>query len=319
MSRFRFAVIGCGRMGLAHSRRLAGDDRASIAGFYDADIAAAEQLRDSFATEATVCHSLDELLQSVDADAAVIGTPTSSHRNQIFACAERGWHVLTEKPLADTRDRIVELIDLANSSPQHFMVGYQRRCWTLYRRLLKEVQSGHHGPIRAVTGVSCEYWQQTIGDTWRDDPMINSGGYLGDAGSHKLDILFFVTGLRLQTLTAATSGNCGSRVPIVSSVIGSLDGDVPLTLTFTGHTNSFHEELFIHCEHADLIVRDYRLWIGRENAVEEIELPANESGRESVRNPVSEFLGLLEGGENIAPFECALPVFDFTAEILGTS
>lgn len=302
-------------MGLAHSHRLAEDDRSTIVGFYDPDEAAARRLRDDFAPDAVVCESLDELLDSTDADAAVIATPTSSHYQQIHAVAERGWHVLCEKPLADTRERIVELTELAKSSELQFMLGYQRRCWTVYRRLRDEIQSGRHGRVRAVTSHNCERWQQTIDGTWRDDPAMNSGGFLNDAGSHKIDVLFFVTGLQPREVFAI-SDHCESRVPIVSSVIGRLEGDVPLTMTFTGHASSFHEGLYIHCEHADLIVRDWRLWIGRDNEVEEIELPASETGPQSVRNPVSEFLELLNGGENPAPFECALPVFDFTTAML---
>lgn len=318
MSQFRFVVIGCGRMGLAHSRRLAEEDRSSIVAFFDPDRSAAERLRDSFAPEAAVFSTLDELLASTDADAAVIATPTTAHCEQIHAVADRGWHVLSEKPLADTRERITELIALAEAHDAHFMLGYQRRFWAVYRRLREEIQSGSHGPITAVTSVNSERWQQTIADTWRDDPSANSAGFLGDAGSHKIDILFFVTGLRPVDVSAI-SDTCGSRVPIVSSVTARLEGGAPLTMTFTGHANSFHEELFIHCEQSDLIVRDHRLWLGRDNQLEEIELPAKETGPESVRNPVTGFLDLLSGqAENAAPFDCALDVYDFTNAILNS-
>jgi predicted dehydrogenase len=306
-------------MGLAHSRRLAEDERSSIVAFFDPDQSAAERLRESFAPDATVHATLDELLASTDADAAVIATPTTSHCEQIHGVAERGWHVLSEKPLADTRKKIVDLINLAETCDNHFMLGYQRRFWTVYRRLREEIQSGRHGRITAMTSVNSERWQQTIKDTWRDDPLINSAGFLGDAGSHKIDVLFYVTGLQ-PTDVFAINDTCGSRVPVVSSVAARLEGGVPLTITFTGHANSFHEELFIHCEESDLVVRDQRLWIGRDNQLKQVDLPENETGPESVRNPVTGFLDLLSGAaENPAPFACALPVFDFTAAILDSA
>ena len=73
-------------------------------------------------------------------------------------------------------------------------------------------------------------------------------------------------------------------------------------------------------EKADLIVRDFQLFIGRENKVERIDLPPEQSGRQSVQNPISGFLDLLTGaGENISPFECAIPVFDMTSAILDSA
>lgn len=324
MNSLRFVVIGCGRMGLAHSERLAADSRAALAGFFDADPATAIQLRDRLAPDAWVFESADDAFSAPDIDAAVICTPTATHAMQVKAAADRGLHVLCEKPLAASRGEINDLIDLANSrSDLHFMLGYQRRFWAIYRRMKAEIDSGQWGRIVGVTAINSERWQQTIAGTWRDDPDINYGGYLGDAGSHRLDGLFYVTGLRLAEL-AARSSKAGSNVDIVTLVNGELKGEadraVPFSLSFVGNSSTFHEELFIHCEKADLIVRDFQLFLGRDNNVELIDLPEEHSGRDSVHNPVTGFLDLLTGeAKNISPFECALPVFDMTAAILQSA
>lgn len=319
MSPFRFVIVGCGRMGLAHSGRLASHSDAELVGFFDADADAAKRLRDRFAPAATVAGSFDELLK-LDADAVVIGTPTTLHREQVEAAAARGWHVLCEKPLAESRTAIDALCELAaERSDLHFQLGYQRRFWTPYCRMKAEVESGEHGAIRAVTSVSAERWQQTIAGTWRDDPETNFGGFLGDAGSHKIDILFYVTGLAAESVFAISS-RAGSRVEILTSVSGTLSSGATLTMSQTGLANSFCEELFVHCEHADLILRDGKLWIGRGNALTQIETPPDEFGSESIRNPVSGFLDLLRGRtENVAPFSCAKLVFDLTTAILESA
>lgn len=324
MDSLRCVVIGCGRMGLAHAERLAADSRCTLAGFFDADRETAEQLRDRTAPDAPVFGSAEDAFAQSNADAAVICTPTSVHAAQVRAAARHDLHVLCEKPLAATRDEIIGLIDLSQSlSYLHFMLGYQRRFWAIYRRMKEEVESGQWGNIVGVTAVNAERWQQTIAGTWRDDPDINYGGYLGDAGSHRLDGLFYVTGLGLGDLSARSS-KVGSNVEIVTLVNGELlddsDREVPFSISFVGNSNSFHEELFIHCEKADLIVRDFQLFIGRDNKVELIDLPAEQSGRESTQNPVTGFLDLVCGtAENISPIECALPVFDMTTAILDAA
>ncbi len=311
-------------MGLAHAERLAGDARSILVGFYDSDRETAKQLRDRFASNAPVFESAEDAFAESNADAGVICTPTSVHAAQVRAAAGHDLHVLCEKPLAATRDEIIGLIHLSQSRTNlHFMLGYQRRFWSIYRRLKEEVKSGRWGRLVGLTAVNSERWQQTIAGTWRDDPNINFGGYLGDAGSHRLDGLFYVTGLGLGELSARST-TAGSNVEIVTLVNGELldddDRPVPFSLSFMGNSNSFHEELFIHCEKADLIVRDFQLFIGRDNKVERVDLPAEQSGRESTDNPVSGFLDLVTGvAENISPFECALPVFDMTTAILESA
>ena len=324
MDSLRCVVIGCGRMGLAHAQRLARDARSTLVGFYDSNRETAKQLRDRLAPDAPVFESAEDAFAQSTADAAVICTPTSVHAAQVRAAAEHDLHVLCEKPLAATRDEIISLIDLSQGrSNLHFMLGYQRRFWSICRRMKQEVASSQWGNVVGVTAVNTERWQQTIAGTWRDDPEINYGGYLGDAGSHRLDNLFYVTALRLGELSARST-KAGSNVEIVTLVNGELlddsDREVPFSLSFVGNSSTFHEELFIHCEKADLIMRDFQLFIGRDDQVKPIDLPPEESGRQSTLNPVTGFLDLVTGAEkNISPFECALPVFDMTTAILESA
>ena len=319
MNPFRFVIVGCCRMGLAHSARLASHPEATLVGFFDPDIEASRELQRRFAPDAEVADSFEDLLQ-IEADAVVIATPTTEHREQVQAAAERGWHVLCEKPLAESRSSIDVLCELAENRPDlHFQLGYQRRFWTPYCRMKAEIESGSHGNVRAVVSVSAEKWQQTIADTWRDDPEINFGGFLGDAGSHKIDMLFYVTGLAAQSVFAVSS-QAGSHVEILTSVSGTLSNGATLTMSQTGLANSFTEELFVHCEHADLILRDGELWLGCDNERTRIETPPDEFGAASIRNPVSGFLDLLSGRcGNVAPFSCARPVFDLTEAILESA
>ena len=312
MPPYRFAVIGCGRMGLAHSRRLANDRRAELVSFYDFRVETAERLRDQIAPAARVHQSLPDFFAENDVDAVVICTPTTTHYDLVCLAAHNGCHVMCEKPLATSSAEIDELIALAESrADQHFLLAYQRRFHAPYRCLREAIQSGRYGAIQSVVSINAERWQQTIHGTWRDVPGINVGGFLGDAGSHKMDALFFVTGL-VPIQVFATSQFCGSRVEILSSVSATLSGDVPLTMAFTGNAHSFQEELFVHCEEADLILRDGILWVGRNNKVTAIETPPDEWGPESRTNPVTGILDLLDGqATNPAPFTCARPVYDF--------
>ncbi|MBI3465437.1 MAG: Gfo/Idh/MocA family oxidoreductase [Planctomycetes bacterium] len=215
------ALIGCGAIARLHAQRLLADPRARIVDLCDLDLAATRQLRDELTLDARVFSDLPGMLGSCVLDAVVICTPTLLHFDQVLTCRQRGLHVLCEKPLADTRERIVQLIELSRACGPVLSVSYQRRYDAIYRTMRREVQSGRWGPVQSVTTHSAERWQQTIAGTWRDDPQVNPGGFLGDAGSHKIDMLFFVTGLA-PVEVFAHSQRRGSRVEIVTTVSGLL-------------------------------------------------------------------------------------------------
>ncbi len=324
----RFAILGCGRMGRLHIERLITDGRGSAVALFDTDFATADQLRTDLVPNAQVFTSFDELVNHANVDAAIIGTPTSLHFDHIRRCRATGWHVLCEKPLADRREHLLTLIEESRIGSPALSVAYQRRYWPVYRALHEELRSGRWGVIRSVTSINSERWQQTIGGTWRDNPAINLGGFIGDAGSHKIDLLFFLTGLKPLDVFARNQ-TCGSNVEIVTSLSAQLEQDVLATMHFTGHSQTFREDFHFHCEKADLLVRDWQIWLGRNNTLEPLKVadpvwrsalgvsPIGHPELDRLGNPVSGFLDqLLLGTAPLAPPECALPVFDFTQAVL---
>ena len=312
----RFALIGCGRMGRHHSEKMQADGRGSVVALFDADSSTAKGLQQSLWPDARVTDSFAELLTNQEIDAAIICTPTAEHYSQSKACLDRGWHLLCEKPLASNREQIVELTSLAKRSrerKQAFSLGYQRRFAAIYRTIRREVMSGRWGAVRAIASHNVENWQPTIGGTWRDDPAQNPGGFVTDAGSHKIDLLFYVTGLKPVEVFARTQ-KCGSQVEILASVSALLTGDTTAVLDFVGNAQYLGEDLHVHCEHADLMVRHEELWIARDGKRERLQIDEVES------NPVAGLLNtILKGSPDLSPPEAALAVFEMTQAILNSS
>ncbi len=309
----RLGIIGCGMIARLHVKRLLADGQARIVGLFDANRATAERLHDELANTAEVFADLGTMIGTAGMDAVVICTPTLFHFEQVTMCRDRGLHVLCEKPLADTRERIVRLIDQAAAGGPVLSVSYQRRYDSIYRTLRREVRSGRWGQVRSVTTHNSERWQQTIAGTWRDDPQLNPGGFLGDAGSHKIDMLFFFTGLEAEEVFAH-SDCCGSNVQIVTTVSGRLHSGVMLSMNFIGNAQHWREDFQIHCAEADLAVRENALWIGRDNRFEKF------NDLEPGSSPDAAFLDVLTtGATNEAPPKCALPVFEFTQAVLESA
>ncbi|MDZ4686633.1 MAG: Gfo/Idh/MocA family oxidoreductase [Planctomycetaceae bacterium] len=306
------AIIGCGRMGRHHAELIARDGRSRVVAVFDPLAETAQCLVADTAPTAEIAALWEAVLQRDGIDGVILCTPTAEHFMQCQAALERGWHVLCEKPLARTAEEIQSLIALGRQHRERgraFSVGYQRRHWGTCRTLRKLVQSGRYGAVRAVSLHAVENWQSTIAGTWRDDPVQNPGGFIGDAGSHKLDILGYITGLPPREVFARSDCR-GSRVEIVASVSAVFGDDVPVTMDFIGDGHRLAEDLHIHLADADLVLRDNALYVVERNELRPL------SADEPHGEPVTGWLdAILNGAENLAPPECAWPVWQLTAAI----
>lgn len=96
--RVEIGVAGTGAMGRHHVRLLSGMTDARLVGVYDVDRAVARSVAEEFD-----CRAFDTLAELADAcDAVVVAAPTEAHLEVASEAADRGCHLLVEKPLART-------------------------------------------------------------------------------------------------------------------------------------------------------------------------------------------------------------------------
>ncbi len=316
----RLGLIGCGAVGRLHAERLSSDGRAQLALVVDPQHAAALALRNAFAPGADVRTAVDgSVLAEHELDGLVICSPTTSHFEQVVTALNQDIDVLCEKPLCPSRDEIVQLAALARERQRILSVSYQRRYMAAYRTARRELteRADWYGPLREVHVFVCERWQQTIAGTWRDDPALGAG-YFGDAGSHQIDIVHFVTG-RTARRVCALSEPRESRVEIVTRAFAELAGGVGLVAHFVGDAHHWREEINFHCRDADLLLRSEKffapnLYRAKDNNLE----PVTDLVADS--NPDRAFLdAILMREPTITPAECALGTHDWTHAVLASA
>ncbi|HUY91789.1 MAG TPA: Gfo/Idh/MocA family oxidoreductase [Pirellulales bacterium] len=307
----RIGLIGCGAIGKLHAERLKADPRAEIAVLCDPDLSRAERLRAELSLSAEVASEPQAALAAAGLRAAVIASPTLSHYEQVCLAFELGLDVLCEKPLAARREEIADLIERRDRLGRILSVSYQRRYKAPYRTARRELaeRADWYGPLNEVHVFVCERWQQTIHGTWRDDPLVGAG-YFGDAGSHQIDVVHFITGRRPEAVLAQ-SDRCGSRVEIVTRVLARMTGGAGLVAHFVGRANHWSEDIYFHCRDADLLLRNEKLSRAKQNRVEPVADLLPEV------SPNQAFLdGILAGTATLSPAEAALPMYDWTAAVL---
>lgn len=148
--------------------------------------------------------SLDEMLKDEDIQVVHLATPNYLHYPHAKAALLAGKHVVCEKPLAMNTRESAELVQLAKESGKVNAVNFNIRMYPLVQQARSMVQSGELGDLFILQGSYLQDWLLFPTDwNWRLEPEL--GGTLravGDIGSHWLDLITFITGLRVVEVFA---------------------------------------------------------------------------------------------------------------------
>jgi predicted dehydrogenase len=165
-----------------------------------------------------------QLIGREDIGLVDICTPGDTHAEIAIAALAAGKHVLCEKPLANTVDEAVAMVDAAEKARVkgvRSMVAFNYRRVPALALARKLIADGKLGTIRHVRA---QYLQDWIVDpefplVWRLDKEKAGSGALGDIGAHIIDLAQFVTGSRITGVSGLTETFVTER-PLVASSAG---------------------------------------------------------------------------------------------------
>lgn len=143
-------------------------------------------------------------------DAVAICTPNFTHFPISKAFLEAGFDVICEKPLTATLEDAVSLERLVRESGRFMGVTYTYSGYPMIHHARHMVATGQLGAIRTVQVEYPLEWMATAIESegnaqaaWRTDPKKNGrGGSIGDIGTHAYHLAGFVSGLKLEKLSA---------------------------------------------------------------------------------------------------------------------
>lgn len=155
-----------------------------------------------------------QLLGDKDIQAVLIATPEHWHHRMVLDALAAGKDVYVEKPLCQTPEQGVELVEAERKSKNLIQVGMQRRSYDLYLESRKIVAAGTLGNVRMVRSwwlnnylggrkaaklegvLDWEQWQGPVRKRVPPDPdrfrfwrhySDYAGGIVADQGAHVFD------------------------------------------------------------------------------------------------------------------------------------
>jgi predicted dehydrogenase len=203
MRRVKTGVIGTGFIGPAHIealRRLGHVDVVALAEC-SADLAKSKAQTLGIAKS---YGDYGELLKDDRIESVHVCSPNYLHYEMAKAALEAGKHVVCEKPLAISVAEAEELVELADKTGLVNAVNFNIRYYPLMRQVRMMVQKGDVGQVFAVQGSYLQDWLFHPTDyNWRLEPdQSGRSRAIADIGSHWMDLIEHVTGLRILEVCA---------------------------------------------------------------------------------------------------------------------
>ncbi len=153
--KLRFAVVGLGHFAqVAVMPAIARQSRARLTALVSGDAEKLAVLGDRYGVEHRVSYDdYDALLESGNVDAVYLATPNDTHADFCIRAAERGVHVLCEKPMAPTSAECEAMISVCDEHDVRLMIGYRLHFEAANLTAIEALEHGEIGDVRFFNSV----------------------------------------------------------------------------------------------------------------------------------------------------------------------
>ena len=183
MERVGIGVIGVGRLGSVHVENLMRlTAKSKIIAICDLIEDRAKYFADLSGAIPYLNH--EKMLENKDIDAVLVVSPTHLHSQMVKDCVAAGKHIFCEKPIAETLEKAMDVVECVIKTKLKFQVGYMRRFDPAYAGAKKLVDEGRIGKPLMFKATSRDPFPPP---TWACNPETGGGLYL-DLHTHDFDL-----------------------------------------------------------------------------------------------------------------------------------
>lgn len=197
----KVGIIGCGKIAqVRHIPEYLANPNAEICGFYDINLARAEELARKYGAKAYPTY--EALLADPGIDAVSVCAANHVHAEISIAALKAGKHVLCEKPMAISLEECEAMVAAARESGKYLMIGQNQRLAKAHIKARELIAQGAIGKVltfRTIFGHGGpETWSIDPGkNVWFFDKTKAAMGAMADLGIHKTDMIQYVLGSKI--------------------------------------------------------------------------------------------------------------------------
>jgi predicted dehydrogenase len=204
----RVAIVGCGQMGRWHLESYKSDPRVDVVACVDTSLDRAEAFAREAGGRAYASHV--DMLANEALDAVSLCSVPSTHRDIAVDLLRGGAHVLCEKPLAINVADAEDMVRTAKVQNRLLFTAFKFRFHDEVRRAKALIESGSLGRVltfRLMFGGYIDMRGQ-----WYAQKALSGGGIIMDNGPHAADLMRYVFGCEVKSVTAQVAHIQGLEV-----------------------------------------------------------------------------------------------------------
>jgi predicted dehydrogenase len=298
MTKARIGVVGTGWWATdTHIPALLAHPKAELVALCDSDVARLEATAERYArttdgsTQAGtvgVYRDVHQMLTAAELDGVIVVSSNATHYAVTKACLEAGVHVMLEKPMTLFAAEAQELVALSAQAGRELIVGYTFNFAPYAVRARDIIARGELGAIQYVDMIYSSFMTPLFtgrgfegryfnvhGPDQYTKPSLLGGGHGQVQVTHGAGLLFFVTGLQPQRVSALMH-NHGLSVDLINAMTVQFSQGAVGTAGGSGNHRGLVFRLLVGCEDGWIDI-DARLGVGlihRDGETEEIRYDA---------------------------------------------
>jgi len=218
----KFGIIGAGMIADFHAKAINAMEGGELHSFFGRRQEAVDQLVGENGGKGFT--NLDEFLKDPELEIVTIATPSGAHLEPVLAAAKSGKHVICEKPMEITPDRIDRMIAACDEAGVTLSGIFNRRFHPAVALFKKAVDQGRFGRLTMCDAYIKWYREQAYYDSgaWRGTWKLDGGGALMNQGIHLIDQLIYLAG---DVLSVCASVACLShdRIEVEDTAVAILE------------------------------------------------------------------------------------------------
>ena len=193
MKIWNFGIAGAGLIADFHARAIKSLKNAKLTGICGTNTQKAASLAAKYGCR--VYKGTREMLEAGDIDILTVATPSGAHLEPAMEAAGYGKHVICEKPLEITLERIDRMIEAHRNTGTRLGGIFNYRFNDSLSHLKKAVDSGRFGTI-TYASVHVPWWRNEsyYENSWHGTSALDGGGALMNQSIHMIDILQYLMG-----------------------------------------------------------------------------------------------------------------------------
>ena len=245
---YGFGIVGCGMIADFHAKAIEDMKGGHLACVFSRSKTNANRVAKAFG-----CASYQDyksFLAHPGLDIVAIATPSGAHLEPVVQAAKAGKHIVCEKPLEVTLERVDRMIRACDETGVMLAGIFPRRFNEATITFKKAVDTGRLGKVTLADAYVKWYRTQKYYDSgeWRGTWLLDGGGALMNQSIHTIDLLYYLAGDVDSVCAYAdrtihegieTEDNAVAIVRFKSGALGVIEGSTSC-FSPTGHPAEVH-------------------------------------------------------------------------------